>query len=379
MPALPAAGRLARAGRARAPRGIRRRRATGAGRCRASATRARGSCCSAWRRRRTARTAPGGCSPATARATSSTRRSGARALPASPSPSDRETGCELHGVRITAAVRCAPPANRPDAAGARRMPALERARSCSCSSDVRVVVCLGAFAWDAALRLRRALTARTRSPPRPRPRFGHGAEAAGRAVAAARLLPPEPAEHVHRQADRRRCSTTCLARAREIAGGAGGGGAGRVAFRRVPIDERRAARQILDVLGGGGGTAERRARPARRGAMSCSTNAPPSSWRTSSSARCSTPTAACGAPTASSRRATGCRRATSPRARGGAGSRPARACSRTSWSRGAEADDELGTLQDTMLPVEVGDRELRDGHRRDALAHRRRARRGAAR
>jgi hypothetical protein len=27
----------------------------------------------------------------------------------------------------------------------------------------------------------------------------------------------------------------------------------------------------------------------------------------------------------------------------------------------AEADDQLGTLQDTMLPVEVGDRELRDG------------------
>jgi hypothetical protein len=27
----------------------------------------------------------------------------------------------------------------------------------------------------------------------------------------------------------------------------------------------------------------------------------------------------------------------------------------------AEADDELGTLQDTLLPVEVGDRELRDG------------------
>jgi hypothetical protein len=27
----------------------------------------------------------------------------------------------------------------------------------------------------------------------------------------------------------------------------------------------------------------------------------------------------------------------------------------------AEADDQLGALQDTMLPVEVGDRELRDG------------------
>jgi hypothetical protein len=27
----------------------------------------------------------------------------------------------------------------------------------------------------------------------------------------------------------------------------------------------------------------------------------------------------------------------------------------------AEADDELGALQDTLLPIEVGDRELRDG------------------
>jgi hypothetical protein len=29
--------------------------------------------------------------------------------------------------------------------------------------------------------------------------------------------------------------------------------------------------------------------------------------------------------------------------------------------RAAEADDELGALQDTMMPVELGDRELRDG------------------
>jgi len=34
--------------------------------------------------------------------------------------------------------------------------------------DARVVLCLGAFAWDAALRLRGEI-------PRPRPRFGHGA------------------------------------------------------------------------------------------------------------------------------------------------------------------------------------------------------------
>jgi uracil-DNA glycosylase len=39
---------------------------------------------------------------------------------------------------------------------------------------VRVIVCLGAFAWDAALRVMRL---RGDAPPRPRPRFGHGAEA----------------------------------------------------------------------------------------------------------------------------------------------------------------------------------------------------------
>jgi uracil-DNA glycosylase len=39
-----------------------------------------------------------------------------------------------------------------------------------------VIVCLGAFAWDAALRLRSALGD---PAPRPRPRFGHGAELPG--------------------------------------------------------------------------------------------------------------------------------------------------------------------------------------------------------
>ena len=41
---------------------------------------------------------------------------------------------------------------------------------------MRVIVCLGAFAWDAALRLRAALG---EPVPRPRPRFGHGAELPG--------------------------------------------------------------------------------------------------------------------------------------------------------------------------------------------------------
>ena len=36
--------------------------------------------------------------------------------------------------------------------------------------NLRLIICLGAFAWDAALRLRAALG---HAPPRPRPRFGH--------------------------------------------------------------------------------------------------------------------------------------------------------------------------------------------------------------
>ena len=81
-------------------------------------------------------------------------------------------GLVLTGCRVTAAVRCAPPANRPtteerDAClpfAARELAMLTRAR---------VIVCLGAFAWDGALRILRVAGA---DIPRPRPRFGHGAE-----------------------------------------------------------------------------------------------------------------------------------------------------------------------------------------------------------
>jgi uracil-DNA glycosylase family 4 len=79
-------------------------------------------------------------------------------------------GLELRDCFMTAAVRCAPPANKP-------LPS-ERdncsdwlVREVALLSNLRVVLCLGAFAWDAALRLRGA--------PRPRPRFGHGVELPG--------------------------------------------------------------------------------------------------------------------------------------------------------------------------------------------------------
>jgi uracil-DNA glycosylase family 4 len=87
--------------------------------------------------------------------------------------SDRaDDGLRLTDAFITAAVRCAPPANRPTPA--ERDACLPFAlRELAELREIRVVLCLGAFAWDAALRLRGAFCGER--APRPRPRFGHGA------------------------------------------------------------------------------------------------------------------------------------------------------------------------------------------------------------
>ncbi len=83
-------------------------------------------------------------------------------------------GLELRETRIVAAVRCAPPQNKPTTA--------ER-DSCAPWLDVelrllapslRVAVALGSIGWDAALR---AFRSAGWEVPRPKPRFGHGAEA----------------------------------------------------------------------------------------------------------------------------------------------------------------------------------------------------------
>ena len=94
-------------------------------------------------------------------------------LASQPDAFERDDGMVLSDVRITAVVRCAPPANKP-------MPA-ERdrcltylTRELALLADVRVIVGLGAFGWDGALR---ALAANGIPIPRPRPRFGHGVEA----------------------------------------------------------------------------------------------------------------------------------------------------------------------------------------------------------
>ncbi len=81
-------------------------------------------------------------------------------------------GLALTDCWVTAAVRCAPPANKPTPAERDRcLP--WTVRELALLPRVRVVVCLGQFGWDAALRLR---TAAGHPPLRPKPRFGHGAE-----------------------------------------------------------------------------------------------------------------------------------------------------------------------------------------------------------
>ena len=80
----------------------------------------------------------------------------------------REDGLTLSGAYVCAAVRCAPPANRPTPAElATCLPYLER--ELALLDRVEVVVVLGAFAYGAVARL---------VGLRPRPRFGHGVEAA---------------------------------------------------------------------------------------------------------------------------------------------------------------------------------------------------------
>ena len=89
-------------------------------------------------------------------------------------------GLALRGTRITAPVRCAPPANKPTPAERDTCrPWLARELQLLWPS-LRAVIVLGAFGWDAFFRAVRSAglgTART-------PRFGHGVEVdvAGRGV-----------------------------------------------------------------------------------------------------------------------------------------------------------------------------------------------------
>jgi uracil-DNA glycosylase family 4 len=84
----------------------------------------------------------------------------------------RDDGLRLEGAYVAATVRCAPPGNRPTPAERDAcLPYL--VRELELLREIGVIVALGSFAWDGALRALAALG----QVRRPRPQFGHLAEA----------------------------------------------------------------------------------------------------------------------------------------------------------------------------------------------------------
>ncbi len=95
-------------------------------------------------------------------------------LASQPEATSRGDGLRLGNVLVTAAVRCAPPANKPTPAERDACrPWLEA--ELDLLRDVRVFVTLGSLAWNQTLRI---LADRGVAVPVPRPRFGHLAEVA---------------------------------------------------------------------------------------------------------------------------------------------------------------------------------------------------------
>jgi uracil-DNA glycosylase len=83
-------------------------------------------------------------------------------------------GQRLIGARMVAAVRCAPPQNKPSVAERDTCAPWLSAEFGLVVTDLRAIVCLGHFAWQATWPL---LAGAGFAVPRPRPAFGHGAEA----------------------------------------------------------------------------------------------------------------------------------------------------------------------------------------------------------
>jgi uracil-DNA glycosylase family 4 len=83
-----------------------------------------------------------------------------------------DDGLRLYDTRVAAAVRCAPPANKPTPAEqVTCRPYL--VRELQLLPELRVILALGAIGWGAVLR---SLAALGHPTPAPKPRFGHGAE-----------------------------------------------------------------------------------------------------------------------------------------------------------------------------------------------------------
>ncbi|CAN5477555.1 uracil-DNA glycosylase [soil metagenome] len=97
-------------------------------------------------------------------------RGGYARLPTSEHSGD---GQHLSGVRIVAAVRCAPPANKPEASERSACrPWLQRDLALA-EPHLRSILALGAIGWDATLAAARGQGWHV---DRPKPKFGHGAQ-----------------------------------------------------------------------------------------------------------------------------------------------------------------------------------------------------------
>jgi uracil-DNA glycosylase family 4 len=117
----------------------------------------------------------------------SLHRCGLAAQPTSVAAGD---GQRLIGTRMAAAVRCAPPVNKPTVTERDTCAPWLVAEYALVAESVRVVVCLGGFAWQAMWPVLRSAGFQL---PRPRPAFGHGAEARLRPATHHAGGPPGPA------------------------------------------------------------------------------------------------------------------------------------------------------------------------------------------
>jgi uracil-DNA glycosylase len=97
-------------------------------------------------------------------------RSGFAVQPTSVAAGD---GQRLLDARMAAAVRCAPPDNKPEPSERDACAPWLVAELRFVAADLRVIVCLGGFAWQA---IWPAMSRCGFDLPRPRPAFGHGVE-----------------------------------------------------------------------------------------------------------------------------------------------------------------------------------------------------------
>jgi uracil-DNA glycosylase family 4 len=85
-----------------------------------------------------------------------------------------DDGQRLIGTRMVAAVRCAPPQNKPSNSERDACEPWLTAELALSSAELKTIVCLGHYAWQAAWR---EIGLLGHQVPRPRPAFTHGAEA----------------------------------------------------------------------------------------------------------------------------------------------------------------------------------------------------------